>query len=232
MVRMLTHCNILGVLWVPCAVADTMYSYTGDTFHSVSGVYLTSDRITGSFTVRDGFIPGATTIGAALLGFGVFRDASGNWGPTQFVDGVVGYSFTDGHQVLTRENSTATIYLGVPIINGEYQLDAAWPTGFQPREWSVAVTGSSGSTIQVSRLFGDWNDRAVLDLENVGSNHSGGFPTDGSRLGTWRVETVPEPPTWLLTGLGLMLLLPAVLTRGGHRGRTFAGSIGALSKQC
>jgi hypothetical protein len=195
-----------------------MYAYTGDTFHTVSGVYLTSDRITGSFTVRDGFIPGASTIGAAFTGVGVFFDANGQ--TSRFVDGVVAYSFSDGHQVLTKENSTATIYLGVPIVNGEYQLDANWPEGFQPREWDVVISGSSlESRIWVRRPQGDWNDRASLDAENVGSNHSGGFPIDGSRPGTWRVETVPEPSTWLLTGLGLMLILPVVL-------------IGAPSKQC
>jgi hypothetical protein len=215
MVRMLTLCIMLGVLWVPCAVADTMYSYTGDTFHTVSGVYLTSDRITGSFTVRDGFIPGKSTLGAVFTGVG-------------FVDGVVAYSFSDGHQVLTKENSTAAIALGVPIVNGEYPVDANWPEGFQPRELQVQIFRSSSEpSIFLYREFGSRVERAVLDATNRASNHAGCFPIcDGSRPGTWRVETVPEPPTWLLTGLGLMLLLPAVLTRGGHRGRTFAGSIG------
>ena len=37
------------------AGATTMYSYVGDVFHAVSGNYSTSDRITGSLTLADGF---------------------------------------------------------------------------------------------------------------------------------------------------------------------------------
>jgi hypothetical protein len=35
----------------PIADADTIYSYVGDTFRTVSGVYTLADRITGSFTL-------------------------------------------------------------------------------------------------------------------------------------------------------------------------------------
>jgi hypothetical protein len=53
--------------------AVTTYSYVGDHFAAavsccgptVFGVYTTGDRITGSFTVADGFIPGEQRPGGA-----------------------------------------------------------------------------------------------------------------------------------------------------------------------
>jgi hypothetical protein len=83
----------------PAAAADTIYSYVGDTFRTVSGVYTLADRITGSFTVQDGFTPQPLPGGS-------------NWLP-----GVLSYRFTDGHQILTNANSTAGIRLtlGLPF---------------------------------------------------------------------------------------------------------------------
>jgi hypothetical protein len=75
------------------AQADTIYSYVGDTFRSVSGVYTLSDRITGSFTVLDGFIAPPTAVG------------------NDFTAGVIAYSFTDGHQTFTEANSTGRFLL-------------------------------------------------------------------------------------------------------------------------
>jgi hypothetical protein len=72
----------------PAAAADTMYSYVGDAFRTVSDVYTLADRITGSFTVRDDFTP------TPLAG-------GGDWRP-----GLLSYRFTDGHQVLTDVNRT------------------------------------------------------------------------------------------------------------------------------
>ena len=61
---------LVAVALVPAAHADTMYSYVGDYFGTyqstgqprVSGVYTTADRITGSFTVAEGFIPGSVLL--------------------------------------------------------------------------------------------------------------------------------------------------------------------------
>jgi hypothetical protein len=77
----------------PIADADTIYSYVGDTFRTVSGVYTLADRITGSFTVADGFVP-------------VPRPYA-----YDFTPGVVSYSFTDGHQTLTEANSHGAFLL-------------------------------------------------------------------------------------------------------------------------
>src|SRR5947208_6727693 len=82
---------ILMLALTPGVHADTTYTYTGDHFGTypwgprVAGVYSTEDRITGSFTVRDGFVPGATSRGAAFIGFGLLlppQGTNGELGPS------------------------------------------------------------------------------------------------------------------------------------------------------
>ena len=77
------------LMLAPPAGATTMYSYVGDVFHAVSGNYSTSDRITGSLTLADGFVPNTQFSG-----------------PKDLRPGIIAYSFTDGHQTLTESNST------------------------------------------------------------------------------------------------------------------------------
>jgi hypothetical protein len=208
---------ILGIIPLS-AYADTVYTYTGDYFGTyfgtprVSGVYSTADRITGSFTVADGFVPGFTTGGAAFTGYGLHQDANGGYGPSTFMDGVLNYSFTDGHQTLTKANSTATIYLGIPIVglnleNGScgpclyaYDLDA-WPTGFKPSAWSIDIR--TPTSLITTFVLGDRGDQAVLDATNYGLNGQSVGPSDGSRGGTWTAQAVPEPATLLLVVVGI-----------------------------
>src|SRR5256885_11841673 len=79
---------------VPLAVdADTIYRYEGRPFVEFLGSYTAADRITGSFTVADGFVVIPTSGGANFNG------------------GIVSYSWTDGHQILTEANSTGTFRL-------------------------------------------------------------------------------------------------------------------------
>jgi hypothetical protein len=120
------------VLLAGPAHADTVYTYTGDYFgtyvaldgsgHSsprVSGVYTTADRITGSFTVADGFVP-VPIAGAEVLTPAVLR-----------------YSFTDGHQTLTEANSAGNFALGhgmwgiaVMTVTGGIQTELAYGQRF------------------------------------------------------------------------------------------------------
>jgi len=115
---------VLALALASMSEADTIYSYVGDTFRTdgidffapPSGVYTLADRITGSFTVADGFVPVPVQYGAI-------------WNA-----GVLTYRFTDGHQVLTESNSalagSLSLYTGTPNT-------FAW--------WSVTIVAPSGS---------------------------------------------------------------------------------------
>jgi len=83
MIRVLA-CFALLLVAAPVS-ATTMYSYMGGNFVDVSGVYTTSDHLTGYFTVSDDVV----FMGAARLVTLTWLD----------------YSFTDGHQTLTPTNS-------------------------------------------------------------------------------------------------------------------------------
>src|SRR5947208_16845192 len=103
------------LMLAPPAGATTMYSYVGDVFHAVSGNYSTSDRITGSLTLADGFVPN-TQLSA----------------PKDLRPGIIAYSFTDGHQTLTESNSTlagVTLTFCSPPASCQLQSDPQMEAG-------------------------------------------------------------------------------------------------------
>jgi len=189
------------------AEADTVYTYTGDyfgtavftlgqTWPSVSGVYTTADRITGSFTVADGFVPGMRQGGRVFAGVGYLPAADGGWsaapGP---MDGVLAYSFSDGHQTLTKANSTGEFYLTVGT------LSLTTPDAEPMWNISIQTPGAVGGIF--SYYFLERHDIGRLDADNWGKNGNclyGGC--DGSHLGTWSV-TVPEPMSIVLVIAGI-----------------------------
>lgn len=167
------------------AQADTIYTYTGDYFAErggpvpshLQGVYTTADRITGSFTVADGFLPALGQAGRP------------------FTDGVLAYSFSDGHQTLTKANSTGMFFLTLAAPDVE-------PL------WFITITSapSTGISLYYNR---ERSDFGILDAENFGGNSGCVYGVcDGSHLGTWTVS-VPEPMSLLLAvaGLGGVVLL-------------------------
>ena len=156
----------------PAAAANTMYSYVGDTFRSVSGAYTLADRLSGDFVVRDGFAPRQTTGGADWLA------------------GLVSYSFTDGHQILSEANSVATdLYISLEGVS--------FPT------WNIAFSGATGSLGTYASY--DRVDRAALPGA-FGLNQCTVLCIDGSHAGTWTVTSVPEPSSLALVGAGLIAL--------------------------
>jgi len=133
------------VLLAAPAQADTIYTYTGDYFAirpaypdsiSIAGVYTTADRITGSFTVGDSFVPLLTQSGHA------------------FTPGIQSYSFTDGHQTLTNANSVGTFYLtfGNPNMTDMWSVDihtaTSWITSslyYERHDWGFLDAANHGS---------------------------------------------------------------------------------------
>jgi len=168
------------------AWADTIYSYVSDTFRQVSGVYTTQDRITGSFTVADGFVP-------------QFRYFGEPWAWV-WTPGLLGWSWSDGHQTFTEANSAASFNTCSSV------------AGTIPSCWYLRVgspVGSSGGAI-ISWADGSNDGSFRNDAGGLGPGDSGFVGIDGmnccswrGQRGTWSVQTVPEPSTVLLVGLAL-----------------------------
>src|SRR5438309_917249 len=180
------------------AQATTVYSYVSDTFHYATGVYTFADRISGSFEVADGFLPALNGGGDVFIGSGLVRDANGfpaSTTPT-FVNGVVSYSFTDGHQTLTAANSTATLFrLEIPGFE-----PGPWPADFRASQWNFVIEGAEGRIS--SETYGDYHDRAQLGLDGGLNWCCTSGLNDGSHQGAWTVA-VPEPASLVLVGVGI-----------------------------
>jgi hypothetical protein len=183
------------------AQAVTTYSYVGGHFGdtgrggpTLAGVYTTADGISGSFTVADGFQPVVGNGGRTAIFLG------------EGYDGVLAYSFTDGHQTLTRANSTASIALRLPwSAEPSFPRPFAdpslpWPSDFQADQWEVIIAGVTGGLIRTGRLLDERGDYGSLDANNYGGNFSDTQNSGGP--GTW-TATVPEPMSLLLVGAGI-----------------------------
>ena len=159
-------------------VGSGTYSYSGAPFLTASGIYTTADRITGSFTVAEGFV------------------AIPNQGGANFTGGVVSYSWTDGHQTLTEANSTGYFRLNFPVENSGFSYT-----------WRIEITtlGGPGSILTYLEM-GEHGDEGFLDAANQGGGNNSGPWAGIHRPGTWTVTT-PEPSTLLLLGAGLPAVL-------------------------
>jgi hypothetical protein len=220
-IQVLSFLALLLLLAAP-AQAVTTYSYVGGHFDDQSltpwspgtaGVYTTADGISGSFTIAEGFQPGfglggrvAVFLGPGIAGSGIQERA----------DGVVDYSFTDGHQTLTRANSTASIGLLLPwgVAEGSFpswpwpsdfhpyaDTSLPWPSDFHTSWWEVFIETPTGGHIHTGFGGGARGDLGRLDANNFGWNVYGG-------VGTWTV-TVPEPMSLVLAVAGIGGLIGA-----------------------
>lgn len=174
----------LLVLPVP-ALADTIYSYTGNPFTTgvtqngltplPVGPFTANDSVSGSFTVPTKLAP--------LLHLFVFT-------PTSF-------SFTDGVDTLTNQNSTLSSFEVSTDISGNI-LD-----------WDIfaRIVGSNNPFIDTSDIMGTGADEGS-EADNQG-HLVGGENLDDP--GTW--TTVPEPSSLLLLVSGAIGLAGAVRKR-------------------
>jgi hypothetical protein len=156
------------ILRAPVADAD-LYTYTGGNFTGVSGVYTLQDSITGSFIVPDGYVPSHPAPAES-----------------DFTPGILSYSFTDEHRVLTQANSVGTfVFLHFPPISNDSE---------------VSITNPSTGGFIVTNFHGD---EGRLDATNWGGNSDAGL---SRQVGHWTV-TVPEPMSLLLLIIGIAGIL-------------------------
>jgi hypothetical protein len=199
------------------ATADTLYTYTGDPFMFAQGVYSPGDRITGTFVLSGSFVP--------INGVG----------PQSVTNFVESYSFTDGHQILTQANSTATFR--VPFdLNGSPIGPGSLAGGILPG-WTVDIrslagglstdtggdyivyawTGATANPLPsscfggigpISCNFASSTSVALINSTGPSTLYDGG-------PGIWTVHTPEEGTTllFLLSGLAGLTLLRRFLRR-------------------
>ncbi|PYM32120.1 MAG: hypothetical protein DME15_15100 [Candidatus Rokuibacteriota bacterium] len=170
--------SLLGALFMlsGSAHAEYIYTFTGLEFAAVgnplsipfaSGVYSLTDRITGTLRLDDATVLQNNRLQTPPLS----------------------YSFTDGHQTLTDQNSTLDAGFRVEFGNGLSERPTAWEI--------FAATPTGG--IYTSG-YGDNGDAAQLGDSRASHHLSQG-------QARWAVEhVVPEPSTLALVGAGLVAL--------------------------
>src|SRR5438105_11427633 len=127
-----------------CAWGNTLLEYESGPFRIVSGVYQTTDRITGSLLLGDlGPLQGA--------------------GPNRVTEAVIAWSFSDGHQTLTEQNSVGLFDL--PPSSFLNRLEP--PT----RDWGVFLSApdsvTPASRIFAGDAFDEWQVGAVLGTDGA-----------------------------------------------------------------
>jgi hypothetical protein len=135
------------------AKADSIYTFAGNTFVLVQGVYTQTDRITGNFVLPSSFVP-------SIFGAGL----NNPFAP-------VSYSFTDGYQTLTQYNSTATFEasassngtLGFTSVNGSWLVAIQTPASgiFIRADGDLGYAGMDGWCWAV-RLASLWRLRLLF----------------------------------------------------------------------
>jgi hypothetical protein len=202
------------------AKADTVYTYTGDTFMFAQGAYAPGDRITGSFVLSGSFVPIIEIGPQSVAGF------------------VKSYSFTDGHQTLTQANSTATFrvpfdFNGFPIdpdntlgwqidlrslaagistdagpyLGGDYIMYTWTGAAANPIVWNCA----GGSPFPIECHFDPAISVALINATGP-SNIYGGLP------GTWAMQIPEGGSTALFLLAGLTILTPFIGLKRATRG--------------
>jgi PEP-CTERM motif len=184
------------------AKADTLYTYTSDHFSFVQGVYAPGNQAILSLVLSGSFVTQVAT------------------GAQDVTAGVVRYSFTDGQQTLTQNNSSANFALPFNpdgtsrLLNPDFKTQEGWvfditapnggvhavfATDYGITTWVGApqpsTFGFCGPINSLTLCFFD----PTISTEAISNvQPTGGMP------GRWTVQTVSEPSTLLLLGTGLL----------------------------
>jgi hypothetical protein len=166
-------------------MADTTYTYTGADFTTASGIYSTSDFISGWFTVD---APMAANFAGTIT-------------PTSF-------AFTDGVQTITNVNAdTANNKFGFAfdasgnMVNWSVQIDINMTQYGSGQYDTIAMNGGSS-------VVWDW---AIVSQGGQPIGHYG--EAQNSVSGRWTESATPEPSSFVLFLTGLICVAGLVRRR-------------------
>ncbi|HEY1302224.1 MAG TPA: PEP-CTERM sorting domain-containing protein [Vicinamibacterales bacterium] len=199
------------------ARANFIYTYTSMPFEYGRGDYVGLDPVLGENN-------GADRIFGFIVLSESFSATESLAGPEIVTAGVLAYAFSDGHQVLTNLNSTATFFLNVGLDGRPYVWDGALTRANNPTSfgWIIDITSATGGVISSAAPFGrDMGEVASTDSANGGSTTIGDTGDRAVTTGPvtpwmWTAtHIVPEPSTVALLALGV--LATARRSRNGNR---------------
>jgi hypothetical protein len=149
------------ILWASSAIAAE-YDFSGGDFTSVSGIYTTSDEVTGD-VIFSSPLPTSSVISAFPTGLTAFPIQSG--GPTISLPGSVSFSFNDGINTITNSNASSW---GIT-------LDTNSAGQIIDSNLTFDRTYSPTHTVEIAQ---------ILDPSDPGSDESYGLSADGSKGGS------------------------------------------------
>ena len=168
--------------------ADTVYTYTGNPYNAVAGVFNSSERITGSFATADPLAPNTTYNSLSYT----------NW------------SFSNGYQTFNQLDPS----LGFTLITdssgniGQWIIFADDPQNFHNSlsTYSVILYDRFGPSLS-SLDFANYDPQPDPNFQNESYGETDYHP------GNWTVTTTPEPSSLLLLTTGSLSVLGTVRRR-------------------
>ncbi len=151
--------------------ATTIYSYSGNTFTSVSGPYTTSMSLSGTITLAITLAPNVTSFDASSA--------------------ISAYSFNDGVQTITDAAPPSLIELKVSTDGAGNIIDWAWQVGL-PSSSAIGTCGPSGAGAALNCSVIPGGDFASADLAGSAQNFA---------IGSWSLVPEPSTALLVALGL-------------------------------
>lgn len=162
------------------AMADTIYTYTGEDYTVCGGIYCSG----GPFALSVTFETTLTDIALANLPF------------TDISDTVTSFTFTDGTG-LRRDN------INTPP--GQFEFSIATDASGAIVSWFVGAYSFPATTQMQSNWMSPFGFIPGADFSETTPGFAGDFGFIFNNPGTWSKTRVPEPTTFALLAAGLAI---------------------------
>ena len=198
---------LVSMFFASLANAATTYTYTGNNFDTVTGVYSTSDSVSGSFTVASIFPADMDTVDISQQ--------------------VLSYSFTDGVNSLNESNSEFCTGFA-------YGIWVGTDSNGNLNEWSVSICTPVSTVPNPVELIMSLNAGDQLIADAGGSSTCIGMdgdacdefaPDDNTDSGAIQ----EQPGTWAQSGEAEASPVPALNTRMAFLVAILLGLTGLVS---